>query len=184
MIISLITLSGGTLAQPKLDRYLQRLNAEMHMLPNEGGGTEAVLQRMIKQGYLTRTREVVGGDETIEWGVGARGRVEVGKEGVEGLVKAVYGLSSRNEGDDEGEQETEESREITERLGRSLGLVETTANSQRKRQQQQANGEDGGEASGSGEVREQENGGGKRRRGRPRRTEVEQDGDDEAEYAY
>jgi hypothetical protein len=88
-IISLISLSGGTLAEPKLERYLKRMNADVNM-PHEVK-TEAALQKMIKQGYLVKIKENVGGEETTDWMVGPRGKIEVGNRGVKGLVAVVYG---------------------------------------------------------------------------------------------
>jgi hypothetical protein len=129
MIISLISLCGGTLADAKLDRYLKRMNADVNMPMDK---TEAVLQKMIKQGYLVRIKENVSGEETVDWMVGPRGKVEVGNEGVRGLVTDVYGdtapedLSDRIKsslgldvvrGEQEEEQATEEAAENTQRNG-------------------------------------------------------------------
>lgn len=129
MIISLISLCGGTLADAKLDRYLKRMNADVNMPMDK---TEAVLQKMIKQGYLVRIKENVSGEETVDWMVGPRGKVEVGNEGVRGLVTDVYGdtapedLSDRIKsslgldvvrGEQEEEQATEEAAENTRRNG-------------------------------------------------------------------
>lgn len=88
LIITLISLSGGKIADAKLNSYLQRLNADVNMPMDK---TEAVLARMIKQGYLTRIRDTAGGEEIVEWMVGPRGKVEVGAAGVTGLVTAAYG---------------------------------------------------------------------------------------------
>ncbi|KAJ5408433.1 hypothetical protein N7509_002316 [Penicillium cosmopolitanum] len=87
-IIALISLNGGSLAEPKLDRYLTRMNAETHTPIDR---TDKLLQRMIREGYLVRTRELDGGEEQIEFLVGPRGKVEVGTKGVAGLVREVYG---------------------------------------------------------------------------------------------
>ena len=53
--------------------------------------TVNVLARMQKQGYIVKTVDRSGDDETIDWRVGPRGKVEIGNRGIEGLVKAVYG---------------------------------------------------------------------------------------------
>jgi hypothetical protein len=91
MIISLISLAGGTLADAKLDRYLKRLNADVNMPMDK---SELVLQKMIKQGYLIKIKDNVGGEEIVEWIVGPRGKVEVGVKGVQGLVTDAYGDSA------------------------------------------------------------------------------------------
>ncbi|KAI9734421.1 MAG: hypothetical protein M1818_006809 [Claussenomyces sp. TS43310] len=88
LIISLISLSGGKLADAKLDRYLRRLNADVNMPMDR---SDQVLARMIRQGYLVRLREAVAGEEIVEWIVGPRGKLDVGHSGVRGLVAAAYG---------------------------------------------------------------------------------------------
>lgn len=105
VIISLIQLNGGTLAEPKLDRYLKRMNADVNM-PMEK--TEVVLQKMIKQGYLIKIKDRVGDEEITEWMVGSRGRVEVGNRGIQGLVSEVYGDTAPDD--------------LRKRMHRSLGM--------------------------------------------------------------
>lgn len=138
-IIALILLNGGSLEEGKMDRYLTRMNAEQHT-PIER--TDRLLARMIKEGYLVRTREQDGGEERIEFLVGPRGKVEVGAKGVAGLVREVYGRGGLANTDgrigDEDEEEgggmtrmEEEQREIFEgRLRRSLGLRERPSQTQ------------------------------------------------------
>jgi hypothetical protein len=87
-IISLIVLSKGTLSDERLQRYLRRVDAETNTPLDK---TEALLQRMIKQGYVVKIKDNTGGDEVIEWHVGPRGRVEIGTKGVKGIVREVYG---------------------------------------------------------------------------------------------
>ncbi|KAL2180783.1 MAGE family-domain-containing protein [Thermothelomyces heterothallicus CBS 202.75] len=102
-IIAIITLSGGELSDPRLRRHLSRLNAAENMpsmnphdeiAPSEK--TEAVLQRMVKQGYLVRVTESrsAGDDDATTWHVGPRGKVEVDKEAIAAFVRTVYGGSS------------------------------------------------------------------------------------------
>jgi hypothetical protein len=116
MIISLISLSGGTLSNEKLDRYLRRLNADVNMLSDK---TEVTLQKMQKQGYLTKVVERSGDEQTIDWMVGPRGRVEVGNKGVRELVLEMYGenapddlntriKSSLGIRDEEGDEDVED----------------------------------------------------------------------------
>lgn len=129
-IIALIALNGGSLAEPKLDRYLARMNAEQHTPIDR---TDKLLQRMIKDGYLIRTRELDGGEEQIEFLIGPRGKIEVGMKGVAGLVREVYGQGNGG-GNGNGEmnieggemsQAEQDEREIFEgRLRRSLGIRE------------------------------------------------------------
>lgn len=46
---------------------------------------------MIKQGYLIKVVEGHGDEETRDWMVGPRGKIEVGNRGVRELVVQVYG---------------------------------------------------------------------------------------------
>ncbi|KXL49075.1 hypothetical protein M433DRAFT_527374 [Acidomyces richmondensis BFW] len=108
LLISLIALSGGTLPDAKLNRYLRRLDLADRTPLSSASATEAMLRRMEREGYVTKVRESTGtGEEDIYWVVGPRGKVEVGEEGVRGLVKAVYG--------------GEEVQELERRVERSLG---------------------------------------------------------------
>ncbi|AEO65051.1 uncharacterized protein THITE_2111605 [Thermothielavioides terrestris NRRL 8126] len=102
-LIAIITLSGGELSEPRLRRYLTRLNAAENMPsmnPNDGTSpnekTDVLLQRMVKQGYLVRVTESksMGDDESTTWHVGPRGKVEVDKEAIAAFVRTVYGGSS------------------------------------------------------------------------------------------
>lgn len=102
-------LNGGSLPEQKLDRYLARTNADTYTPIDR---TDRLLQRLCKEGYLVRTREMDGGEELVEYMVGPRGKMEVGTAGVAGLVREVYGVGN-----------TEEQREDFEaRLARSLGI--------------------------------------------------------------
>ena len=109
-IIAVIALNGGTLGDQKLERYLVRMNADQYTPIDK---TEKLLQRMCKEGYIVKTREMDGGEEIIEYMVGPRGKVEVGSGGVAELAREVYGLA-------EG---TEEREEFEVKLRRSLGIV-------------------------------------------------------------
>jgi melanoma-associated antigen len=81
------------------------MNADVNMPMDK---TEATLQKMIKQGYLIRIKENVGGEETIDWMVGPRGKLEVGNKGVKGLIMDVYGDSAPDD--------------LADRVNSSLGL--------------------------------------------------------------
>ncbi|KAJ5670335.1 uncharacterized protein N7477_005698 [Penicillium maclennaniae] len=108
-VIAVIALNGGTLGDQKLERYLVRMNADQYTPIDK---TEKLLQRLCKEGYIVKSREMDGGEEIIEYMVGPRGKIEVGSGGVAGLAREVYGLA-------EG---TEESEEFEVKLRRSLGI--------------------------------------------------------------
>ncbi|PYI27105.1 MAGE-domain-containing protein [Aspergillus indologenus CBS 114.80] len=108
-IIAVILLNGGTIQEQKLDRYLQRTNTNTYTPVDR---TDRFLQRLCKEGYLVRNRDVDGGEEVIEYILGPRGKVEVGAQGVAGLVREVYGQQDADEPDEE----------LEIRLARSLGL--------------------------------------------------------------
>ncbi|KAF2502860.1 MAGE-domain-containing protein [Lophium mytilinum] len=110
MVVSLILLAGGTLPEAKLDRYLKRLNADQSTPLDK---TDKVLARMGKDGYIIKVKESQGGEESIDYVVGPRGKAEVGAEGVAAFVKRVYG----EEADDS----------LHQRLARSLGISERGA---------------------------------------------------------
>jgi hypothetical protein len=105
MIISLISLSGGTISDANLDKYLRRLNADVN---TPIGQTEASLAKMVKQGYIILLKEGAGDDQTKEWMVGPRGKIEVGNRGVRELVREIYG---ENAPDD-----------LAKRINSSLGI--------------------------------------------------------------
>ncbi|CEN60035.1 hypothetical protein ASPCAL02476 [Aspergillus calidoustus] len=118
-IIGVILLNGGVLQEQKLDRYLSRMNADTYTPIDR---TDKFLQRLCREGYLVKTREMDGGDEIIEYMVGPRGKVEVGARGVAGLVREVYGRQTMVEGDDITPAEQAKMEEFEFRLSRSLGL--------------------------------------------------------------
>lgn len=95
MVVSVIWLNAGELSEPKLMRYLTRLNADRNVGSEK---TELTLKRMERQGYVARKidRPPAGheGENTITWHVGPRGREEIGLDGVMGFVREVYGESS------------------------------------------------------------------------------------------
>ena len=111
-IVSLIYLSPGhTLAESRLEKHLRSLNADDFVL---GEKTEkGVLARMQREGYIVKVRERgaadAGGEDSVDFVVGPRGKLEVGERGVAGMVRGVYG------GNDEDE--------VERRLVRSLGDV-------------------------------------------------------------
>jgi hypothetical protein len=109
VVVSIIALSPGkSIPDSKLDRYLARLNANKNMPMDK---TENVLKRMSTQGYITKVLDRSGDEETVDWVVGPRGKIEIGNRGVLGLVKEVYGDSAPED--------------LQQRLTRSLGIVRT-----------------------------------------------------------
>ena len=118
-VISIIYLNNGILPEAKLDRYLKRVNAETY---TSLGATEKLLARMAKEGYVEKRRDTSTGEENIEWVVGPRGKVEVGINGVQGLVKGVYGFSGI--GDHQDMEDKDEEKELDKKLRRSLGIRE------------------------------------------------------------
>ena len=110
-IVGLISLSQGQMmAEGRLETALQRMNADNYFL--NGERTENILKRMERQGYIVKIRERDGGgEESIDYIVGPRGKVEIGEGGVAGMVRRVYGKKDA------------EKDELEKRLVRSLGDV-------------------------------------------------------------
>ncbi|KAL5403422.1 hypothetical protein PMIN03_009890 [Paraphaeosphaeria minitans] len=105
-VISLLLLSGGTLSEGKLDRFMKRMNAAD---TTPIATTDKALTRMAKDGYIVKVKETQGGEELVDYIVGPRGKVEVGKRGVANFARTVYGANVED---------------LEERLTRSLGLAE------------------------------------------------------------
>lgn len=82
-------LSGGSIPEQKLDRYLRRVSADNYTPLDR---TDKLILRLCKEGYLVRNRDVDGGEEVVEYLVGPRGKVEVGVAGVSGLAREVFGF--------------------------------------------------------------------------------------------
>ncbi|PSK60261.1 hypothetical protein B9Z65_1159 [Elsinoe australis] len=115
-IVSLIMLSGGNLAETKMERYLTRANVnEVTPFTNSVtftalDKTEKLLKKMEKDGFIVRVKDNSSGDETVEYMVGPRGKIEIGAKGVEGLVREVYG-------------EADDPEDLERRLKRSLQVA-------------------------------------------------------------
>ena len=137
-VVSTIYLSeGARVSEGKLERYLQRLNASEYV--PSGVKTEEALRRMEKQGYIVKVRErEPGGEETVDWMLGPRGKIEIGEKGVAGMVKAVYGKTDA------------QMEELEDKLERSLGKGTFR---RKTRQQGQA---DEGEERGAGVLQNEE----------------------------
>lgn len=104
-VVAVIYLSGGTLAEAKLDRYLRRMNASENTPIDR---TEKVLQRMVKDGYIVRVKDNSTGEEVVDYIVGPRGKVEIGQDGVSHLAQMVFDPT-------EAEQQ-----DLSERLNRTF----------------------------------------------------------------
>ena len=108
MAIGLITISGGMIPEGKLDRALRRMNADQ---TTPLGSKDKTLAIMVKDGYLVRIKDSSSGEETIDYIVGPRGKVEVGRDGVANLIRAIYGQS-------------EDVEEVEKRIQRTLDVAE------------------------------------------------------------
>lgn len=166
-LVALIFLSPGqSLAETRLERHLKRMNADNYALSGEK--TEKVLKRMEREGYIVKVRERdQGGEETVDYIVGPRGRVEVGERGAAGIVREVYGRSGA------------EADELERRLVRSLGDVDL----ERKPDMAGKDGEEGAGEGGRGGAEEEEvdNRGGEKRQERRSSSRKKRRGRDEEE---
>ncbi|KAF1832887.1 MAGE-domain-containing protein [Decorospora gaudefroyi] len=113
MAIALITISGGTIPEGKLDRALRRMNADQ---TTPVGTKDRTLAAMVKDGYIVKIKDPSAGDETIDYIVGPRGKVEVGREGVGQFIGMMYGAS-------------EDDEELEKRIQRTLDVAEAHNNS-------------------------------------------------------
>ena len=158
-IVSLISLSSGTLSEGRLDRSLKRLALDQS---SPIDATDKLLARMQKDGYIVKVKDSSNNEEIIDWVVGPRGKVEVGKESVASMVRTVFTVGPQVEG-------------LERKLNRSLGLGRGAGAGAGAGEG--SNGGSGGangagtQQNGAPAVQEQ------RRRGRPRRAR--EDDDDE-----
>lgn len=144
------------ISEAKLMRHLSRVQlSDWAPISGPGGGeltTEKLLARMLKEGYLERRKDSSGGEDVVEWVVGPRGKKEIGRKGVAGLVRGVYGFgidgrgkglelprqhdeddseSDGRDGDQDGRENSRrrpvkmEKDELERRLKRTLGDVVT-----------------------------------------------------------
>lgn len=114
LTIALITISGGIIPEGKLDRALRRMNAEQ---TTPVGTKDKALAAMIKDGYIVRVKETSGaGDETVDYIVGPRGKVEVGRDSVAQFIRAMHG-------------QVEDEDELERRIQRTLNVADAHSNS-------------------------------------------------------
>ena len=105
-VVSIIALSPeGKCLEAKLFRHFENLNIDENML---GEKRDTIMKKMAAQGYIHKIVERTADDETTEWTVGPRGKVEIGNRGIMGFVEAVYGDDAPPD--------------IKDRLQRSLGM--------------------------------------------------------------
>lgn len=92
-IVSIIfLLPRGAVAEPWLERYLKRVNANSYILNRKKTGRE--FKRMERDGFIIKVCEREGGgEESIDYIVGPRGKAEVEERGVTGVVRKVYGMN-------------------------------------------------------------------------------------------
>ena len=159
-VLALIYLSTSqTISESRLEKHLRRMNADNYVLAGEK--TEKVLKRMERENYIVKVRERDGGgEESVDYVIGPRGKVEVGERGVAGLVRGVYGKKDaeadelerrlvrslgdvaiekkqRRAGEEEGDVEGEEESEGDEAV---VGAQEAEEEDEEEEPQQQANG--------------------------------------------
>ncbi|KAF2125673.1 MAGE-domain-containing protein [Dothidotthia symphoricarpi CBS 119687] len=120
MAITLIMISGGKMAEGKLDRALRRMNADQ---TTPLGSKDKTLAAMIKDGYIVRIKESTSGEETIDYIVGPRGKVEVGREGVARLMRAMHSEGEQNE---ELEEQIQRTLDAAERFNGSVPTGEAS----------------------------------------------------------
>lgn len=139
------------------------MNADDYVL--HGEKTEKVLKRMEREGYIVRVRERDGGgEETIDYIVGPRGKAEVGERAVAGVVRRVYGKKDI------------EADELEKKLVRSLGEVAIEKKTRVVVQEEGGEGEEGGVA-----ANEDQGGRGRGKRSSARSHRGRRDADDEDE---
>ncbi|MDI1486722.1 MAG: hypothetical protein OHK93_005983 [Ramalina farinacea] len=155
-VLALIYLSPmQTLSETRLEKHLKRVNAEEYVLLER---TEQVVKRMVREGYVVKVKEREnGGEETVDYVPGPRGKVEVGEVGVAGMARRVYG------------KKDQEREELERRLVRSLG----EGVKPRKlvaREEEEGDGEEGGEEDAQGNANGDAEEGVVPRRGRGRQS--------------
>lgn len=155
-ILALIYLSPSqTLSESRLEKHLKRMNADNYVLAGEK--TEKVLKRMERENYIIKVRERDGGgEESVEYVIGPRGKVEVGERGVAGLVRGVYGKKDA------------EADELDRRLARILGDV--VIDEKRRRVEGEERDVEGQENNGDQPEEEEEQQQAPSRRGRKKQT--------------
>jgi DNA-binding PadR family transcriptional regulator len=150
LLVALIMLGGVQIPQAKMERYLRRLGLEDRTPVAGSEKTEKLLKRLEKEGYIREIREkAMQGEEDVSYIVGPRGKVEVGRVGVEGLVTAVYG-------DVDGVEEEELERRIARSLGMGEGPPRPVQNGEGRRERGRPRQDAEEEQEGSGSEEDEE----------------------------
>ncbi|GIZ39306.1 hypothetical protein CKM354_000269400 [Cercospora kikuchii] len=117
MLVSLILLSGGTLPDTKMERFLRKLGIDDRTTLAGYEKNEQLMKRLEKDGYLYKLKESTGtGEDDTYFVVGPRGRLEVGEDGVRGVARMVM-----------PPQTDEEEEELDKKIMRSLGISDKPA---------------------------------------------------------
>lgn len=148
------------------------MNADNYVL--NGEKTEKVFKRMEREGYIVKVRERDGGgEESVDYVVGPRGKAEVGDRGVAGVVRKVYG------------KKDVEADELEKKLVRSLGEVALEKKSHVVEVEDGEEGEgdvaENGTRGGKGKGRRSSGRNNQRSRGEVVDDEAEEDEEDEEE---
>ena len=138
-LISVISLSGGSIGEAKLERYLKRTNADQSTPIDK---TEKLLARLCKEGYLVKVKDSSAGEEIVEYMVGPRGKVEVDVDAITGMARTVYGEGAMDDLDD--------------RVRRSMGLDENKRKKKKKKKARKGSASTPGRSGGRGQTDEAE----------------------------
>ncbi|KAH3996183.1 hypothetical protein HBH98_116570 [Parastagonospora nodorum] len=120
LAIALITISGGRIPEGKLDRSLRRMNADQ---TTPLGTKDKTLALMVKDGYIVKLKDDTT-DDAIDYIVGPRGKVEVGRDGFAKFVRAMYGQEGE---DEELEKAIERTLNVADAFNSSVAPAETGA---------------------------------------------------------
>jgi DNA-binding PadR family transcriptional regulator len=75
------------------------------------GTKDKTLATMVKDGYIVKVKDTSsGGEETVDYVVGPRGKMEVGRDGVAQLIRVMFGGS-------------EDVEELEKRIDRTLQVA-------------------------------------------------------------
>jgi hypothetical protein len=111
MAITLIIISGGMMPEGKLDRALRRMNADQ---TTPLGSKDKTLSTMVKDGYIVKVKDA-SGEESIDYIVGPRGKVEVGRDGIAQFMRMIHG-------------ESEDAAELEKKIQRTLDVADVHNN--------------------------------------------------------
>jgi hypothetical protein len=113
---------------------LKQLNADENTPLDK---TSTILSTMIKQGYIVRTVEKSGDEETIDWRVGPRGKVEISNKGIQGFVQEIYG----DDAPDDLEARLQRSLKMeVKKVKKSNGAAEVEAEEESEEEQERNGG--------------------------------------------